>query len=371
MMFHAYVLYPFTLRLFRRRFVFSPIIPPVQWPTVAILIPAYNEEAVIGAKIQNSLALDYDGGKVEILIGSDGSTDRTNEIVSSFTDPRIRLIQLPGRSGKTGVLNRLVEECTAEILVITDANVRLAGDSLRNLIRHFADEKVGCVCGGKYIEIPEGAAAVAAERLYGNMENSLRTRESEVGGMSGALGSLMAFRRSLYRPFPQGSTNDDTVPAIWAVLAGGRQVFDPDARAFEESGHSIGEEFRRRIRIGAGNFQTLFRYKEILSPRFGIAAYTYFSHKVLRWVFPFLMIAAFALNLPLLKEPFYIGLFYLQVVFYCLAALGFLLDRLKLTLPVITTIYHFVALNIALFQGFWVFRSGIRSSTWDRTERTA
>ncbi len=368
-MVHTYLLYPLTLRLFPRRFRRPPAIPDSDWPTIALLIPAYNEEAVIGAKIENALALRYDPSKLEIWVGSDGSTDRTDDIVRAFDDPRVKLVRLGGRSGKTGVLNRLVESSHGEILAISDANVRLENDSMRNLVRHFADKGVGCVCGGKYIEIPKGAKSVAAERLYGDFENRVRTRESEIGGMSGALGSLMAFRRTLYRPFPAGSTNDDTVPAIWAVLAGLRQVFDPEARAFEEAGRSITEEARRRVRIGSGNFQTLFRYTEILSPRYGITAYTYFSHKVLRWTSPFFMIVALAANLPLIHDPLYFGLFYAQIVFYCLAALGYLLDKTGLAVPVVTAIYHFVALNIALLQGFFLYRKGMRTSTWERTER--
>ena len=304
-MFHTYVTYPLSLRLFRRRFAVPPQMPAEAWPRVSILIPAYNEERVIGAKIENLLALDYDPGKMEILIGSDGSTDRTDNIVKSFDNPRVKLIRLAGRSGKSAVLNRLVAEAAGEILIFSDANVMLDRAALKMLIRHFSDPSVGVANGGKYIQIPEGAESVRGEAVYGRYENALRTRESEVGGMSGALGSLMAVRKSLYRPYAAGSINDDTVPSIWAVLAGLRNVHDPEAKAFEESGRSVSEEFRRRIRIGAGNFQTLFRYPQVLRPRYGLAAYTFFSHKVLRWIFPFLMIGALAANLFLLRFPFY------------------------------------------------------------------
>ena len=368
-MLHTYFLYPLTLRLFRRRFVKPPVFPESEWPTAALLIPAYNEESVIGRKIENALALEYEDGKFEILVGSDGSTDRTNEIVRSFDNPRVRLIELAGRNGKTGVLNRLVEATAARILIFSDANVMIDPAALRQLLRHFADPSVGVANGGKYILIPSGSEAVRGEAIYGAYENSLRTLESEVGGMSGALGSLMALRRELYRPFPRGSTNDDTVPALWAALAGLRQVHDPDAKAYEESGRSIHEEYRRRVRIGAGNFQTLARYKQILSPRYGIVAYTYFSHKVLRWIFPFLMFVTLIASCFLLESLLYQFLFMGQMTFYFAALLGWIGDRIGTRLPLVTSIYHFTAMNLALLIGFFVYRKGIKSAAWERTER--
>jgi cellulose synthase/poly-beta-1,6-N-acetylglucosamine synthase-like glycosyltransferase len=368
-MLHTYLLYPLTLRFFRRRYVAPAGFKEGAWPTIALLIPAYNEERVIGEKVANALALDYEPGKFEILIGSDGSTDRTNEIVASFNDPRVRLIELAGRSGKSGVLNRLVSETNASILIFSDANVMIETGALQTLVRHFADQSVGVVNGGKYILIPAGAESVRGEAVYGAYENRLRTVESDMGGMSGALGSLMALRRELYRPFAKGAINDDTVPAIWAVLAGLRQVHDPEAKAFEESGMSIREEFRRRVRIGAGNFQTLFRYKEVLQPRYGVVAYTYFSHKVLRWIFPFLMMVTLIANLFLLDRPFYQVLFMGQVIFYFAALLGWLGDLFGARFPMITSVYHFTAMNVALLFGFFVYRKGIQSAAWERTER--
>jgi cellulose synthase/poly-beta-1,6-N-acetylglucosamine synthase-like glycosyltransferase len=364
-MVHTYVTYPLSLRFFRRRYAVPPVMPDAAWPTVSILIPAYNEERVIGAKIENCLALDYEPAKVEILVGSDGSTDRTDEIVKSFGDPRVKLIRLSGRSGKSAVLNRLVEQATGEILVFSDANVMLDGAALKMLLRHFSDPSVGVANGGKYIQIPAGAESVRGEALYGRYENALRTRESGVGGMSGAVGSLMAVRKSLYRPYAPGSINDDTVPSIWATLAGLRNVHDPEARAFEESGRSVREEFRRRIRIGAGNFQTLFRYPQVLLPRYGIAAYTFFSHKVLRWIFPFLMLGVLMANSFLLDSSFCRATLWLQLAGYAAAILGWF----GLRMPPFTVLYHFVALNAGLLLGFFVYCRGIRTSAWERTGR--
>jgi hypothetical protein len=155
------------------------------------------------------------------------------------------------------------------------------------------------------------------------------------------------------------------------VLDGLRNVYDPEAEAYEESGHSVREEFHRRIRIGAGNFQTLFRYLTVLRPRYGVAAYTYFSHKGLRWIFPFLMIGALLTNLLLIGNPLYRLTLAVQAAGYALALVGWIGDRAGVRLPLIGALFHFVALNIALFLGYFVYRRGITSSAWEPTAREA
>jgi cellulose synthase/poly-beta-1,6-N-acetylglucosamine synthase-like glycosyltransferase len=238
-------------------------------------------------------------------------------------------------------------------------------------VRHFADEQVGSAGGGKYIKIPEGADEVKGEATYADIVNKLKQLESDVGGMSGGLGSLMAMRRNLFQPYRPGSINDDTVPSILCIYAGKRNVWDSDAKAYEESGFGMGDEFRRRIRIGAGNFQTLFRYPGILLPKYGMAFYTFFSHKVIRWIFPFLMIGALITNLFLLKHSLYQLAFGGQIVFYLGAVIGGLALVDKIRLPIVTGLFHFVAMNAGLLLGFFVYLKGIRSSAWDRTERAA
>lgn len=368
-MVHTYVTYPLSLKLFRRRFAKPPEFRDGAWPTVAMLIPAYNEEAVIADKVRNSLALDYEAGKLEILIGSDGSTDQTNALVKSFQDPRVKLIELGGRNGKTGVLNHLVKATSAEILIFTDANVEVEKTALRKLIRHFADPGVGTSGAGKYIRVPRGADEVKGEAIYADIVNRLKKTESDIGGMSGGLGSLMAMRRELYQPYRPGSTNDDTVPSLLATFAGKRNVYDLEAKAYEESGHGLGDEFRRRIRIGAGNFQTLFRYPAIFLPKYGVAAYTFISHKVIRWIFPVLLILVLIANLLLIKLPIYQLALGGQLAFYLVAFVGGMALKSGIKLPIATGLFHFVSLNAGLLLGLFVYLKGIRSSAWDRTER--
>lgn len=368
-MLHTYVTYPLSLRLLRRRHPPAPDLPVSRRPTVSLLIPAYNEEAVIGGKIENALALDYESAKLEILVGSDGSTDRTAAIVREFRDPRLKLIELSGRNGKPTVINRLAAVANGEILVISDANVRLDAAALRNVVRHFTDSTVGVVNGGKYIRSPEGAGGVHGEVVYGNFENRLRARESAVGGLSGALGSLMAFRRAVFNAYPANTICDDLDLTLHAAIQGYRQVQDNEAMAFEDAATSVADEFRRRIRIGAGNFQALFRYPQLLLPWRGIIHYTYVSHKVIRWVFPFLMLGALFFNVLLLQRPFYRIILAVQLSGYVLVLLGWLLDRLRLRLSLVSALFHFAALNLALLLGFFKFCRGIQSGAWERTAR--
>lgn len=369
---HTYLLYPLTLRLFPHKFDLDPPeLSDDDLPTVALMIAAYNEEKVIGRKVENGLELDYPAGKLEILIGSDGSSDRTDEIVKSYADARVKLVRLGGRNGKPMVLNKLVETTQADVVVITDSDVLLDRSCMRLLARHFNDRNVGVASASRWV-LPDPSAALSQEeQRYAEHINQLKTLESRVGGGSGGLGICLAMRRTLYQPFVPGSANDDTTPMLWAAAAGLRSVWDMRAKAFEHAGQTFGEEFRRRIRIGAGNFQTLFRYLGILAPRFGLMAYTYCSHKVVRWVFPFLMIGAFVTNALLAgHEPYRIMLF-VQATIYAVAALGGILVALRIKLPPVTSLFHFVALNVALLLGFFRYlKQGNRKFVWEPTART-
>ncbi len=370
---HTLVLYPLSLRLLPRKYDLDPPEQPDnELPSVALLIAAYNESLVIARKIGNSFAQDYPQEKLEIIVGSDGSTDGTDEIVKSFVDPRLRLVRLDGRNGKPLVLNRLVAETQAEIVVITDADVELDSQILRKMCRHFADPRIGVVSCGWYIMPVTDAVFGGEGEQYAAHINVTKALESQVGGVSGGTGMCLAIRHSLYQPFAPGSANDDTTPMLWAVLAGKHAVWDPNAKAYEHASRSFREEFRRRIRIGAGNFQTLARYWRVLLPRYGIAAYTFTSHKAIRWTMPFLMIAILVTSLVLAENStLYRGVLVVQLIGYAIAALGALLVAFRIKLPPVTSLFHFVAMNAALFLGFFRYlKQGDRKFVWEPTART-
>ena len=371
LMLFTFFIYPLTLRFLKRRFATAPNVAEELLPSVAVMIPAYNEAAVIEQKVLNCLEQNYPRDKLQVLVGSDGSTDGTDELVNAIPDDRVKLIRLGGRNGKPLVLNQLFELTTENVVVISDANITWDKQALKMACRHFADPKVGVVSAGRYALSDKTDELALEEQQYTDHENSLKALESQVGGMSGGLGMLLAIRREIYRPFPPGSANDDTTPMLWATLGGYRSVWEMESKAYERSGQSFREEFRRRIRIGVGNYQTLFRYLSVLNPRHGLAAYTYFSHKVIRWIFPFLMILALVANLMLRETAYYNTLFLGQLALYGISFIGGILVAFHLRVPPISSLFHFVAMNVALLLGFFRYlKQGNRRFVWEPTART-
>lgn len=369
-MLHTYVLYPLTLRLFPIRYR-TPPLDPDYVPTVAVLVPAYNEVEVIGEKIQNSLGLNYPAEKLEVLIGSDGSTDGTDELASSFSDTRLRLIRFGGRNGKPKVLNNLVELTQAEILILTDANVAIVADDLKLLVRHFADDSVAAVGAAKEIRLRGAKDAVGkGEHTYHRRMTSIKRMESEIGGFSGLSGAAYAIRRTDWSPLPLVAMNDDIVSLYPALLKGKRVAFEPAVIAFEPSGETVREEFERRIRIGVSNFRTLSLCRQLFSSSRPAVAYTFFSNKVIHWFFPLLMIGAFVSCAVLsIESEFFRVLLGVQIAGYAIAALGGIAAAVGIRIPLIYQLFSFVAIMVAFLIGGFKFVRGSASSVWERSKR--
>lgn len=336
-------------------------------PTVSLVVAAWNEAEVIGAKLENSLALDYPADRLEVLIGSDGSDDGTDDIVRSVRDPRVRLLPGPARTGKVGVLNRVIPEARGEILILSDANTELSTHAIRNLVRHFDDPTVGCVCGNLRLYNP--VRRDYEESAYWRYESFLKLREGRRGAVMGANGGLYAIRRELFAPLPPDTIVEDFVTAMNCLRAGTRVVYDPEAVAREETTEDYGKERMRRIRIAAGNFQSLGLVGDLLHPRHGFVAYAFLSHKLLRWLAPFFLALLFLSNLALLGSPFYTAFFALQLAGYAAALAGWLLPLGGVVGRVASFARYFVEMNLGLLQGFvrWVRRS--QKVTWQRTAR--
>lgn len=367
---HTYIFYPLSLLLLARK---SPPPPedPVEWPSVSILVPAYNEETHIGAKIENCLALDYPAEKLEVLVGSDCSTDRTAEIVRTCADSRVRLFEMERRTGKVGVLNRLAREARENIFLFTDANTFLDASAARKLVRHFADPTVGAVSGRLDMIPPKGITEVRGESLYRRYEIFVKKLESNLGGTCGAFGGLYTVRRELFTPFHYDGRHDDMFQLLCVVEHGKRSLFEPTALSMEETGASIREEFHRRARFGIGNFQTLATMGHMICPRYGSTAYVFFSHKVLRWLSPFLLLAILAGSLLLRQILIYKIVLGLQILFYGVAAVGGILNGLGLRLPGFILAYHFAALNLAFFLSFFHWLRGRQQMVWERSGRAS
>jgi poly-beta-1,6-N-acetyl-D-glucosamine synthase len=315
-------------------------------PFVSLLIPAYNEARVIARKIENSLALDYPRDRIEIVIVSDGSTDETVNIARAAGG--VRVLALPKNRGKVAALNAAVPQLKGEIVVFSDASAILAQDALWRLVENFSDRTVGAVCGRYTVVKPNEVNIGASEDVYWKYEAFLKSRESRLGSTLGAHGHLHAIRKELY-PFPPSETiNDDYVIPLSVVARGFRAVHEPTAVVYEEAQEMTG--FGRRIRIVAGNLQQLRHLGQFLRPWQPLPLLLFLSHKVVRLVVPFAMLAALAASFPLLSRPFYRLLLGAQLAIYALAALG-LTGRLRpraLRLP-----FYFCMVNSAAFFGVY------------------
>lgn len=340
-------------------------------PPVTLIIAAFNEEAVIDAKLINSLALDYPAELLEILVVADGSSDSTCDVVRSYAERGIRLEFLPERKGKIVAVNRVAPLARGEVLVFSDANSMFVADSLRKLVRNFGDPRVALVAGEKRIAADDGTVS-DGEGLYWRYESLLKRLDSRVSSVMGAAGEIYAIRKTAYlaeAPAPD-SIIEDFILSMGLVRDGYRAVYEPEAISLEEASPNVAEEFKRKVRIVAGGWQAIVRLAPLLSPTYGLVSFQYISHRVLRWaVVPFLLPLILLANLALVAQPAYQILLAAQVVFYGLALLGWQLERRQTTWKLTYLPFFFTFLNYAALCGFWRFARGNQSVLWDKVKR--
>lgn len=357
--FYAYLGFPLVLlalRLVIRRDVKKG---PIQ-PFVSLLIPAYNENDVIARKIENSLALNYPPDRLEIVVASDGSKDRTAETAQKLADGiRVRVLAFAQNRGKIATLNASVLELRGEIIVFSDASAMLPADSVRLLIENFADPAVGAASGLYKIVKADEVDVGKSEDLYWRYETFLKIQESRLASILGGHGQLNAIRKELYPYPPAGTINDDYIIPVSVLAKGYRAVYEPAAVVYEEAHEMTG--FGRRIRIMAGNVQQLREIKGLLRPLRPMPLFFFLSHKVSRLVVPFAMLVALIANLFLLDSPFYLAIFCAQLVFYVLAGLG---TVLSLRPKILMLPFYFTMINAAAFLGFYHALTHRRSMAW-------
>ncbi len=335
----------------------------VSWPNVALVVAAYNEENVIQDKLENCLSIDYPADRIRFYIGSDGSSDATNAILLSCSDSRLHATCFEQRRGKISVLNDLVASAEAEVIVFSDANTQLAIDSVKLLVQHFADPSIGCVSGELSYEQTGGGSD---EGIYWKYENWIKRNESALGFLIGCNGGIFSLRRSLYEPPPTDTIVEDFVVSMKVLEHGSKVIIEPRARGVEPACASARLEMVRKIRIGAGNWQALRLNRGMLNPRHGLAAFAFWSHKVIRWLVPFFYLIALGALIPLLHERMYAGLFALNVagvLFSCVASVPMVGNRLP---KVLRAGAYFFMMNYALLVGFFRYMQGSQRVTWDR-----
>jgi len=335
------------------------------FPYISLFIPAYNEEKVIKTKIKNSLELKYPKDRIEIVVVSDGSTDNTNSIAKNFTD-KIRLYNYPKRDGKTNLINKTIPKLRGEIIVFSDASALLEKDALLKLTKHFFDEKIGCVSGKYKILDQKKSTRAKGESIYWNYETFIKKQESKFYSILGAHGALYAMRKGLIKKLPENAINDDYILPMYAVKGGYRAIYEEEAIAWEIAKTSTLGEITRRKRISVGNFQQLIILKTLLNPFKGRISFEFISHKLLRGFAFIFMILLFIINL-FLHSPFYITLLFMQIIFYMLGIIGFILRVKQIKLKIFTLPFYIFLINYASLLGFIEFLKGYKETKWEKS----
>lgn len=340
-------------------------------PSMTIIVPAYNEEQHIAAKIENTLSLDYPADRIDVLVASNGSTDATNDIVRRFSDPRVTLLALP-EPGKAAALNEAARVAKGEVLVFTDADFLLDPHTLREIGRKFADPEVGGVCGARKTSVRrEGDATGEGEGMYARWDKWQKIRESRIGSVFAADGLLYAIRKELYVPIADPAQSDDMAISMRVPLQGYRLLYEPRATAWETATVRADVEFRRKTRVTAHSVSALLKLGWPLVSS-GFYSVELISHKLVRHFIAFFLIPLFFASLALARvSPLYAVALAGQLAIYALAIAGALLrDRPLGRSRFFTVPYYFCFVNAAAFVGILTMLRGGTQTAWtSRSER--
>ncbi|MEQ8416337.1 MAG: glycosyltransferase family 2 protein [Imperialibacter sp.] len=374
-LFYSYLGYGivlFALVKIKRFFAPRKPVEMTEWPEVTMLVAAYNEQDCVEDKIRNSLSLSYPSDRIKFLFVTDGSTDKTNEIITKY--PAITLEHRPERKGKLAAVERVMKSITSPITIFTDANTLLNKEAITNMVRHFADPSVGAVAGEKRIEQTNADdASAAGEGIYWKYESKLKQWDSELHSVVGAAGELFAVRTSLYEPVPADTLIEDFVLTMGIAAKGHRVVYEAQSYALETASLSITEEIKRKVRIAAGGLQAVVRMSGLLNPFPNpVLTFQYVSHRALRWtlaplMLPLLLVTSFMLAL----QGYLPGtvLFVAQIAFYVMAALGYILEKRKTRLKILYIPLYFTIMNVSVFRGLWRLINGKQSAVWEKAQR--
>jgi len=361
---HAYVGYPFSLLVLRpllgRR---SRHQTGDALPSVTLVISAYNEERVMRQKIENTLVLDYPRPLLHVVVVSDGSTDATEAIVAGFAERGIELRAFTGRRGKVACLNEVVPRLATDLVIMSDANSMYCPDGLRHLVRHFADPRVGCVCGELLYVNPMSLASGEGERIYWGYERAIKRLESAIGSLLGANGAIYAFRTRMFRPVDPLMFCDDVIP-IRIRLAGWLTLYEPRARCIEEAAPE-GTEARRRRRHASFGLRSMMRMcREALARGHLLVLYQCVSHRILRWLGGPCLVALLVSS-SFLPPPWRVLALATQGVFYSVALAGYALKRMGRRVTIAYLPYYFLVIIRAGMGGLKAYLAGTDRPHWE------
>jgi len=362
-LFYVYAGYPLLLSLiapFKQRRNLDPGFTP----SISVLIAACNEEASIRQKLEQTLKLDYPSDKIEILVLSDGSQDHTDEIVRQFPDPRVRLVRIDERRGKTNAQNEGVKLARGEVLIFSDATTIYHPQALNYLAGNYQDPTVGAVSGRyQYFDPKETSPTGMGTIAFWSYENRIKTLQSRIGALTGCCGCIYSVRKSAYTALAPDVISDLVQP-LWVIQQGYRVVFEDRALAYEETTESTSEEFAMRVRVITRGMRGLLSISELLKPwKHPWIAFQLFSHKILRWMVPLFLLLLLAVNFALINQPYFRGLLILQLCFYALALLQVLVPLHRRWKPLGLPLY-FCTLNAAAVLGAIDLLRGKKHVVW-------
>lgn len=389
---HTYIVYPVLVRVMasrKRDNVNVYAIDDADLPGVTVIIPAHNEASVIREKLRSVLASSYPMHLVEIFVGSDASTDETNQYVQEIADshPNVHLVDF-SRRGKPAMVNELVGKAAHDLLLLTDANVMLEQNTLFDLIKHFKNESVSLVESNMKHSAARQDGIGFQESAYLNVDAKVKHAEGVLWGtLMGPSGGCFALRRSYYVPVPPNYLVDDFYICMKVLEQKGRAIYEDNAKVYEDVSNVLREEFRRKVRIATGDFQNLRAFSPLLL-RFNALAFSFFSHKVLRWIGPLLLISAFISVLAIVLSRIndvpaalsygdttaagtllYIVSLAGMILLFLMPFIDWVAKRFAMHIFVIRMLSYFCATNVALLAGMYRFLRGVNTGTWMPTQR--
>ncbi len=362
-------------RLFKKKLEVNN---PFYQPEVTLFIPAYNEEDFVDQKMKNTMELDYPKGKIKVYWVTDGSDDGTHKKLEEYKN--VKVFHKAKRKGKINALNRVMPMVNSPIVIFSDANTLLGKESIKHIVQCFANEKVGGVSGEKRIFNKfKDTASGAGEGLYWKYESMLKKWDAELYSVVGAAGELFAIRTELYREVEKDTLLDDFIISLRVAQKGYTIQYNPKAFAIETASANVEEELKRKTRISAGGIQSVVRLRSLLNIfKYKTLSFQYFSHRVLRWtltplclIFLIPVLTVIAFNEDALSFGLYTTLFWLQLLFYIAALVGWFLENRSTRIKVLFVPYYFFIMNLSVVLGFLRYLKNNQSVNWERAKRAA
>ncbi len=375
LLFHSYVLFPLILSWLAKNKKQNEITYQknnIDLPSVAILIAAYNEESVIEEKIKSIFLTDYPIEKIQVFIGTDACTDQTNPIVQRYINTHaITLIDFKNRTGKTAIINHLATLAKADVFILTDANVFFLKQTIFEMLKHYKNNTIALVAGNILNPVVKIDGIAHQEKSYLTRENKIKYQEGICWGtMIGAFGGCYSLRSANFKEVPKHFIVDDFYLSMNVLKQGKKAIVALEAVCTEDVSNKVLEEFRRKVRIATGNFQNLFHFASLLQNPLSSLGFCFWSHKVIRWIGPFLLIMAFITSsLWSLSHAAFVPIVYLQLCLMLSPIIDWGFKKIGLHLKLLRFASHFYLMNLALLKGFLLFSKGIESSIWEPTKR--